>query len=566
MAQRVLSISLGSEVIKVCEVLLAGKKKVHIFNAIDLVIPEGICDDGVILDVETLANVITEGLDGEGFTAKKVVFSISSRRIASKEAIIPFCKEKQIADIIRINASEYFPISKMDEYVIDYSILEVTQADNMKNYRLSVIATPRDVISGYYELARLLKMPVQSIDYAGNSILQVLKLQTANNEVDAVLQMGSENTVINIMDGPTLVMQRSVPYGRTAIVEAVKAYKGVPESVADMIVTNEYIGNLAENSEEVAEAVRSLLSSINRIIEFYSSRNQDKPIEHIYMIGDVLSINGLTDLFNQEWDHEVALIDSLHGVEVKNHEVLSDEIASNYLANIGALLAPMNIALPEEKDAKKKAQGLPWWLLILSGTLAIAMIAGVLIVYYIKDKDNKDLKRRIESYGDVESVEQLYYDTLAREEVFNNWYDHTKSANESIAKLINDLEGVQPPGISITQLTSKEDGFTINGTADAKASIAEFVIQLKKLEYVTDVKTESINETIEDLCINDAFTIQLTLHYDDPYKENTSDADDATGNSSVDSEAGDELDESSIVVEDTTGDNERVHVVEEEAN
>ena len=71
MAGKVLSISLGSEIVKVCEVALAGKRKVHVYNAIDLLVPEGLCEDGVIMDVDALADAIKQGLAGEGFSAKK---------------------------------------------------------------------------------------------------------------------------------------------------------------------------------------------------------------------------------------------------------------------------------------------------------------------------------------------------------------------------------------------------------------------------------------------------------------------------------------------------------------
>ena len=93
MAGKVLSISLGSEIVKVCEASLAGKRKVHVYNAIDLLVPEGLCEDGVIMDVEALANAIKQGLAGEGFSAKRVIFTITSKRIANKEAIIKMMQD-----------------------------------------------------------------------------------------------------------------------------------------------------------------------------------------------------------------------------------------------------------------------------------------------------------------------------------------------------------------------------------------------------------------------------------------------------------------------------------------
>ncbi len=521
MAGKVLSISLGSEIVKVCEVVLAGKKKIQVFNAIDLIIPEGLCDDGVILDVEALADAIKSGLAGEGFGAKRVVFTITSKRIANKEAIIPFCKENRIKDIVQINASEYFPITNLDNYTFNYSIIEVVETDNIKNYRLSVTATPNDMIEQYYELAKAMGMSVETIDYSGNSILQLLKLQNAGEGIDAILQVGGENTVVNIMNGSTMVMQRSVPYGRLTIADAVKSAREISDDEADMVLIEEDIEGLAAAYPDVADAVRSFLSSVGRILEFYRARNAEHPIERVFVIGDVTSVNGLPELIDNEMDYDVEVVETLRGVEIKNHKVLSDEIVNNYLANIGAVIEPMRIGISQDKKGgsdKVKSESLPWWILIFAGVLAAAMVGGILFVYYTSKSENDSLRAQIASLGDVETLKQQYEMSQADVNTMQNWYDTTKGANESLARLVDDLELNQPSAVAITKFTSNEGEVTIQGDSFGKPAVAEFVKQLKKLPYVKDVKMQYINESILDYSASDSFQMTLTLLYDDPKK------------------------------------------------
>ncbi len=518
MAGKVLSISLGSEIVKVCEVALAGKRKIQVFNAIDLIIPEGLCDDGVILDAEALASAIKQGLAGEGFSSKRIVFTITSKRIANKEAIIPYCKENRIRDIVQINASEYFPISNLENYTFNYSILEVVQTDSIKNYRLSVTATPNELIEQYYALAKAMGMSVETIDFSGNSILQLLKLQNAGEGVDAILQVGGENTVVNIMNGSTMVMQRSVPYGRLALADAVKTSRDISDEEADMVLINEDIGNLATRYNDVADAVRSMLSSIGRILEFYRARNPEHPIERVFIIGDVTSVKGLPELINNEMDYDVELIESLRGVEIKNHKVLSDEIVANYLANIGAVIDPMRITVASEsqKGAKEKSDKLPWWILIFAAIVAIAMCGGILFVYYTKLAENTVIQARIDALGDVETLKKQYEMSQADLDAMKTWYDTTKGANESLAKLVDKLEEVQPSVVSITRFSSQSGEVTIEGNSYGKPAVAEFVKQLKALPYISNLKTQYIDESIEDLTAIDKFVINLTLQYDDP--------------------------------------------------
>ncbi len=568
MAGKVLSISLGSEIVKVCEVVLAGKKKIQIFNAIDLIIPEGLCEDGVILDAEALADAIKSGLAGEGFSAKRIVFTITSKRIANKEAIIPYCKENRIKDIVQINASEYFPITNLDNYTFNYSIIEVVEMDSIKNYRLSVTATPNDMIEQYYELAKAMGMSVETIDYSGNSILQLLKLQNAGEGIDAILQVGGENTVVNIMNGSTMVMQRSVPYGRLTIADAVKSAREITDDEADMVLVEEDIEGLAAAYPDVADAVRSFLSSVGRILEFYRARNAEHPIERVFVIGDVTSVNGLSELIDNEMDYDVEVVETLRGVEIKNHNVLSDEIVNNYLANIGAVIEPMRIGLVQDKKGvseKSKGEGLPWWILIFAGVLAAAMVGGVLFVYYTSKSENDSLRAQIASLGDVETLKQQYEISQADVNTMQNWYDTTKGANESLARLVDDLELAQPSAVAITKFSSNEGEVTIQGNSYGKPAVAEFVKQLKKLSYVKDVKMQYINESIEDYSASDAFQMTLTLLYDDPKKGTSTEGDTETEEISETEEVTEEVQEEETEEGDTENAEEPESLNEEPA-
>lgn len=573
MASKVLSISLGSEIVKVCEVMLAGKRKVQVFNAIDLIIPEGLCEDGVILDAEALAGAIKQGLKGEGFSAKKIVFTINSKRIANKEAIIPFCKENRIKDIVRINASEYFPISNLDDYAFNHSIIEVVQNEAVKNYRLSVTATPNEIIEQYYELAKAMGMSIEAIDYSGNSILQLLKFQTAGEGVDAVLQVGAENTVVNIMNGSTMVMQRSVPYGRLSLADAVKSSANVNDEEADEMLMSEDIGDMAARYGDVADAVRSMLSSVGRILEFYRARNAENPVERVFVIGDVSSIAGLPELINNEMDYDVEVVSRLRGVEIKNHKVLSDEIVANYLANIGAVIDPIKISIDEArlKGEKVKSDKLPWWILIFAGVIAIAMCGGILFVYYTNKQENETLRAQIAALGDVENLQSEYDKAQADLQTMQNWYDTTKGGNETLARFIEDLERVQPSAVAIEKLTSREGEVTIQGSSYGKPAVAEFIIQLKKLSYITNLKTEYINEGIEDYSAKDSFQMTMTLNYQDPKGEDeeqpeeiseneVNEAGDSAPELREDTEEPEETEE--VITEDDTESGEDVPVAE----
>ncbi|MCR5591427.1 MAG: PilN domain-containing protein, partial [Lachnospiraceae bacterium] len=329
-------------------------------------------------------------------------------------------------------------------------------------------------------------------------------------------------TVVNIMNGSTMVMQRSVPYGRLAIADAVKISRGISDDEADMVLIDEDLNDLSAQYPDVADAVRSMLSSIGRILEFYRARNADHPIERIYMIGDVTSVNGLAELMDSEMEQDVEVISSLRGVEVKNKHVLSDEIVANYLANIGAVLEPMRISLSDQskKGEKVKTGGekLPWWILIFAAVMAAVMCGALIFIYHTKKQENDDIRTKIDSLGDVETIKTQYEQSQSDLNMMRSWYDSTKGANESLARLFADLEEKQPAAVAITKFSSTGGEVSIDGLSYGKPAVAEFVKQLKKLPYVSNVKVDFINEGIEDYSAKDSFNLKFTLQYDDPYK------------------------------------------------
>ena len=129
-------------------------------------------------------------------TAKEVIFSISSSKIANREVNMPYLPDSKIADFVKTNAKEYFPI-EIEKYVITYKKLEDIVEDDAKKMRILVLAAPNDLIETYYDLAKTVGLQITAIDYAGNSSYQVLRKQNYKG-VNVFVQLNENNTLINI--------------------------------------------------------------------------------------------------------------------------------------------------------------------------------------------------------------------------------------------------------------------------------------------------------------------------------------------------------------------------------
>ena len=197
MASKTLTIEIGNEFIKVCEAQV-NKNNVMVHHAISVQTPQDTVEDGFVKDITQVSEAIGRALTQEQITAKEVTFVLNSSRVATKEVIIPYVKMDKVQELINANASEYFPVN-IDDYVLSYTILEAKKTKEEQKMRVLVYAAPERMVESYFNLANLLGMRVKAVDYAGNSTLQLIKIQI-DERPTLVVQLGMDTTIEHIKD------------------------------------------------------------------------------------------------------------------------------------------------------------------------------------------------------------------------------------------------------------------------------------------------------------------------------------------------------------------------------
>lgn len=137
MAKKVLSILIGSECTKVCEMKYRKNyknKSIRVYRSIVYATPQGSVEDGFIKDMAVFGNDLKNRLKEAKIKSDRVIFSMNSSKIANREIVMPPVKEKRIMDIIKTGASEYFPID-MDDYILSYQIIEKSTSATKRSLR-----------------------------------------------------------------------------------------------------------------------------------------------------------------------------------------------------------------------------------------------------------------------------------------------------------------------------------------------------------------------------------------------------------------------------------------------
>lgn len=495
MEQKLLSIYVGNEVTRVCEVVKKSASMVVVNNATEVATPTGAMDDGYLTDVPAIAEAIRGCVFGRGFSASKVIFTISSKKIANKEVVIPYVRgDKKVAAILEANSSEYFPMSTTGDFLFAHSVMETFQDVEGKKLRLTAVAAPRDLVECYYELADELRLTVEDIDYVGNSVLQLLSLQMKEGDTELVLQIEKDMTFVNVMSGKSVILQRSVPYGKNAVINSMMEIKKLTEKEAKTLLSNRDMLDRQVTEEEYAEAVRYLISSIGRIVEYHRSRNPDRIIDGIRVFGEGSAIAGIDEVLKQELGAQVTHFSTLQGIKAGSKSYLTSETALRYLANFGAVLNPIGLNLNRGKSKEsvsRTADKILFALLIAAILFSVGWCVLTMVKYYGKVAVRDTLVANIAAIEDAEVIANNYNNAVAAYDSVKAFEDSTKSNNELVLQFINDLEKILPTDMRVNGFTATDGAVSFQVMAPSKEAIADMIVEMRKIEYVSSFSIPS---------------------------------------------------------------------------
>lgn len=519
MAQKVLSVYIGENKIRVVEISRGVAHKLIVHQAIDVATPPGCVQDGLITNIEQVAEQLKYCIKEMHTKVKSVIFTVSSKKLSCKEADVPFIKQKEkINEILSANSQDYFPMIHPENYVYSHTLLQNMQAEGgMKHKRIMAVAIPKVIIEAYYALAQKVGLRIETIDYAGNSILQLMKrnLSDANH---LLVQIEEEFSYVSIVVNGVVVLQRSISYGIKTAVAALAQLRGITEEQA-LLVLKEQPESVQDSEYE--EVTYMLLHNIARFLDFYISRNGTLEIlcTHLFSTSDFCL--QIAPILQKEMGGEVVYVEKMNEVVCDTVLPISNSRLFCYMSCIGAVCHPMGFVLSaevsqEEKAARNKKNVLR----VFFASVGIAVVAVLFSVsfYFAVQNEKKELMQQLADMQAVREAEAAFQQVQSEYDALSDFYKVTQNDNEKLYEFILDLEEVMPESVGFTGLQANSGAITISGTSRGKEAIAELILQLKALSYIDHVFVTNMSETYDEF---DVPTTTFALTCDMNGKEKT---------------------------------------------
>lgn len=560
MNNRVLSIEIGNSFTKICEIDYKVKKP-KVYKVLTVETPEGVVVDGMLQPTQEYADHLVNALGTNGIRTKRVIFTISSTRVASREVQIPNVKASKIEALVKTNANDYFPVDLTQYEIGHYLAGGLTEEGKL---RVMALAVPKALLDSYYQLAQMCGWEVECFDYSSNSLYQILR-DEKSEKVTMMIKIDENSTIVTVLSAGKVLLQRTVAYGVQDAIETMIASGAYavndPMSAVERFQKktclnrvlhqgdklweenagrweDEDAGNVEVTAarQKITSSLEPLIVGVSRVIDFYDSRNSDTPIERTYVTGLGGSFSGMSKLFTNCLERKVHTLSDMDDKIGMSKAIRSTRPAA-YISCLGAVLAPVGLIDKSQQKAKGMTvvSGTNYTfvsvaVLVLGVILSIAMAVTSLTRYFGTVAENVALQARVEELQPAQTVYNEYLSAAAQYDKYKYLYEYTENPNENLVEFINELEQILPSSFWTNSFSSDMEGISMSVTVEGKAAAARTILNIRNMESIEDVQISNITDTQNELG-ESAVTFSITGTYADIHAdtEETESTGDTTG-------------------------------------
>ena len=347
--KNIVSIDIGSSKIKIAVGKYANSI-IYIKETISIKTPEGSLMDGKLIFAEGKADIlrqsIIQALSENRIRYKDAIFTIQSTSIIRREVELPNVKPHEMEGMIRYEIEQYLPID-LNEYIIEYKVLEEKKDSKTK---ILIAAIPKTVAEDYLSILKSMDLVPSSLDINSNSISKLFGFKQQINLTEysldktvAFLDMGCSNINICILAKGLFQFSRLIPTGGSELTLAIaETFKITLQKAESKKILESNLSILEANAEDEAlnEVIRNIvfrwIEEIQRVFQFYKTRNANNNIDEIYLYGGTSNLVGITEYISNTTNIPAKQIKNLSSVKLGKHVKSID--LDYYLNSIGAII------------------------------------------------------------------------------------------------------------------------------------------------------------------------------------------------------------------------------------
>lgn len=478
-------------------ILIGNKNKIYETHTIEL--ENGDCKDGNVRDKDSIVKLLNDYLDVNGRDVKNVSFVLRGSDIITRYIEVPILKNDALIEAVNFEFKQFIP--DIDDYYMNYEIVEKINTKEKKAYKILLVAATKEKINPIIEIAEEIGKELEVIDILSNSLARVLKSSDhiASEESTGIFYFGADSSTLGIIEGNVLKFERNLPFGIKNI------FNEVYEEAAVTALDSKQVINVFENNEQLMMNFENLLASVNNTVRYYNSEKNNKPVTNFIIICADMIMTNMEKYLEKYFEVPCILVKdpSDLGLKLKFKDNFPKYISSYGLLLRGNDNKLLNLSPKTIKKEKDKANidkvlvRVP--ILILIAVIAIGI--PFLVMNKIITKEIANIDADIARYNEIVVKNQQLQSEINKMEYFINRIKDIDNSTSNTSEIISKLNTYVPKEITFEGFSFTDSGLiNISGKSSTYSAIPEFLANLEMSEEFCNAKISYINpieETIE---------------------------------------------------------------------
>lgn len=478
-------------------ILIGNKNKIYETHTIEL--ENGDCKDGNVRDKDSIVKLLSDYLYVNGRDVKNVSFVLRGSDIITRYIEVPILKNDALIEAVNFEFKQFIP--DIDDYYMNYEIVEKINTKEKKAYKILLVAATKEKINPIIEIAEEIGKELEVIDILSNSLARVLKSSDhiASEESTGIFYFGADSSTLGIIEGNVLKFERNLPFGIKNI------FNEVYEEAAVTALDSKQVTNVFENNEQLMMNFENLLASVNNTVRYYNSEKNNKPVTNFIIICADMIMTNMEKYLEKYFELPCILVKdpSDLGLKLKFKDNFPKYISSYGLLLRGNDNKLLNLSPKTIKKEKDKAN-IDKVLVRVPILILIAIIAiGIpfLVMNKIITKEIANIEADIARYNEIVVKNQQLQSEINKMEYFINRIKDIDNSTSNTSEIISKLNTYVPKEITFEGFSFTDSGLiNISGKSSTYSAIPEFLANLEMSEEFCNAKISYINpieETIE---------------------------------------------------------------------
>jgi type IV pilus assembly protein PilM len=265
-------------------------------------LPEGIFEEGKIIDSPTLAEIIQEMFKENKITAKKIATAVPMREAIIRIIPVPAeLDEQELRDmVLNHEAALYLPYPR-EEVDLDYQKLGFFEDDDgIEKVQVLLVATRREVTDSYLDTFQQAGLEVDILEINSFALIRTIRDELrrfGSKEAAVLVDIEFDNTEIAIIVDGVPQFSRTVPIGTYQMQNALSRAMNLPPSrnpeiLQGMTIPVTQFDTLSTQGTAINPGMTALMrvmgeltDELRRSINFYLNQAEDLEVVQLLLAG-----------------------------------------------------------------------------------------------------------------------------------------------------------------------------------------------------------------------------------------------------------------------------------------